>query len=57
MKIKLDCPYARHEPGTMRIWCEKVKTYCAHQYFKSCKGWWALTDEAGKCPAREESHG
>lgn len=53
MKITLECPYAKHESVTMRVRCTKTKNYCAHQYYKRCKGWWALTDTARDCPARE----
>jgi hypothetical protein len=53
MKIKLNCPYAKHEPGTMRVICKKVNGYCAHQYYKRCKGWWTLTDQAKDCPVKE----
>jgi len=55
MKLTLSCPHGEYTGG-MRIRCRKSGTLCGHQYFKSCKGWWALTDSAGKCPLRRESH-
>ena len=54
MKINMKCPHAKHEPGTMRILCEKMSGYCAHQFFKSCKGWWALTEMADRCPVWDD---
>ena len=53
MKIKLNCPYAKHESGTMRVMCQKINGYCAHQYYKRCKGWWTLTEQAARCPLKE----
>ena len=57
MKLELNCPHAKYESGTMRILCSRAKGYCAHQYFKRCKGWWALTDTACRCPARDDKKG
>ena len=57
MKIELSCPHARHEAGTMRVICKKINGYCAHQYYKRCKGWWNLTDQAKDCPVREGDNG
>ena len=32
----------------------KVLPSCPHVYFKRCKGWWANTDQAERCPLRRE---
>lgn len=48
----MPCPHARHEPGTMRVLCDKAAVYCGNQYYKSCKGWWVLNDNAARCPLR-----
>lgn len=56
MKIQLDCPHASHEPKTMRVKCGKIGGYCAHQYYKRCKGWWTLTDQARDCPVKEDEN-
>lgn len=54
MKIVLDCPYASYGEG-MRIRCAKLGGgLCPHQRYKDCKGWWVFTDNAGRCPKREE---
>ena len=52
MEIKLNCPHAEYRDG-MRIYCTKAESLCGHQYFKRCKGWWALTDKALNCPLRK----
>lgn len=52
MKITLECPHAHYDQN-MRIRCTVADDrLCAHQYFKACKGWWALTDQAKDCPMR-----
>lgn len=56
MKIKLECPNAEYVEG-MKIHCKAVKGRCAHVYFKACKGWWALTPQAARCPMREDQNG
>lgn len=53
MKLTLSCPYAEYRQG-MVIWCKKTGTPCAHVFFKTCKGWWALTAQAARCPLRKE---
>lgn len=52
MRLTLDCPNARYGPD-MAIICARDGEPCAHQYFKSCKGWWALSPEAARCPIRK----
>ena len=51
----LSCPYACYTDG-MKILCTRAgtagRTMCGYQYFKRCKGWWALTDGAGRCKLR-----
>lgn len=53
MKIPLSCPHASYKTG-MRIWCAKTGNWCGNQYFKACKGWWALTERAALCPIRKK---
>lgn len=57
MKIDLSCPHA-HYGERMRLDCKIADAPCGHQYFKACKGWWALTPAAERCPLRkkEENH-
>lgn len=54
MKIKLDCANAYHGTG-MRVYCRVTNGLCGNQFFKSCKGWWTLTEAAKKCPIRGKS--
>ncbi len=54
MKLKLSCPQAEYRSG-MRIFCRKTGDLCGNQYFKRCKGWWALTEKADRCPKRKEN--
>ena len=55
MKIEIGCQKAKHD-AQMRVRCEALGGgLCAHQRFKSCKGWWVCTDQAGACPARTSS--
>lgn len=51
MTLKLNCPNAVYREE-MRIFCRAVNDYCAHCYYKRCKGWWVLTDKAAACPIR-----
>lgn len=51
MTPKLECPRAKYESG-MRIRCTASGDYCGNVYWKSCKGWWALTAGAARCPMR-----
>ena len=53
MKVKLSCPYAEYRDG-MQIWCTRRACWCGHVYFRTCRGWWALTPEADRCPVRQE---
>ena len=52
MKLTLDCPHAEYR-DEMRIYCTVAADYCGNQYFKACRGWWALTDRARRCPLRK----
>ena len=54
MNVTIECPHGRYVAG-MRIWCDKIGGLCPHQRYKDCKGWWILTDNAGKCPKRKET--
>ena len=54
MKIPLSCPQASYGAG-MIIQCRKAGGRCGNQYFKRCKGWWALTEAADRCPLRKEA--
>ena len=53
MKLTLSCPNAEYRER-MIIWCKKTGQPCAHVFFKSCKGWWALHKTADSCPLRKE---
>lgn len=53
MKLTLECPNAEYQ-ADMTIRCKKAGDICAHQYFKACKGWWALSDGAATCALRKE---
>lgn len=53
MEVKLSCPQAEYRDG-MRIFCRKANNWCGNAYFKRCKGWWALTERAARCPLRKE---
>ena len=51
----LSCPFAAYTAG-MKIRCTKAGgegSMCGFQYFKRCKGWWALTEAAGRCRLRQ----
>lgn len=52
MNVPIECPHGEYRDG-MRIFCKKADNYCGHQYFKRCKGWWALTNTAAACPLRK----
>lgn len=52
MNVKIACPYGVYKSG-MKIHCTKTGNLCGNQYFKSCKGWWVLTENAKKCPIRK----
>lgn len=53
MKVVPNCPHGKYVEG-MKIQCTKTGNRCAHVYFKRCKGWWANTDQAERCPLRRE---
>lgn len=55
MKIKIGCPNGQYRQD-MKIWCKTLNNWCGNQRFKSCKGWWVLTDNAWKCPKRKEKN-
>lgn len=55
MTVKIECPNGSYDQK-MKIKCSKAG-YCGNQYFKRCKGWWALTENAKRCPLREEENG
>ena len=52
---RLECPNAEYVSG-MRIRCKKLNGPCVHVHFKSCKGWWVLSEHARRCPVREEDN-
>lgn len=56
MKVILNCPHAEYISG-MKIKCNKINGLCPHVYFKQCKGWWALSPVAAKCPVKEDGYG
>lgn len=51
MRINIECPNGYYD-REMRIICRKDGGPCAFQYFKSCKGWWVLTNGARTCARR-----
>ena len=51
MKVPIGCPEGEYR-AAMRIWCRKAKGWCGNQFFKRCKGWWALNERAAACPLR-----
>jgi len=54
MKIDpVTCPHAERRDGT-QIWCRKAGDWCAHVFFKTCKGWWVQSPQADKCPIRSD---
>lgn len=53
MKLTLSCPHAVYREE-MKIWCKKAGCWCGHAFFKTCKGWWALSAQATRCPLRKE---
>lgn len=54
MRLTLECPHGEYVEG-LKINCDKTGGRCAHQYYRKCKGWWVLSDAAGRCPLREEA--
>lgn len=55
MVVKISCPHGEYRAG-MRIFCKKANTWCGNQYYKRCKGWWALNEHAENCPLRKEKN-
>lgn len=53
MKLKLSCPHGEYREG-LRIFCRKTGDLCGNQYFKRCKGWWVLNENAARCPIKRE---
>lgn len=54
MKLTLSCPHASYGPD-LRIRCGKADNApCGHQYYKRCKGWWALLETAARCLLRNK---
>lgn len=54
MNLKLSCPHASYGPDQW-IRCGKAGDGpCGHQYFKRCKGWWALLDSSDRCLLRKK---
>ena len=51
MKLAIDCPNGSYDEK-MKINCSAVNGRCGNQRFKSCKGWWVLTENAKNCPMR-----
>lgn len=54
MSVKPACPFGRYVEG-MKIDCEKTGQRCVHVFYRRCKGWWANTEQAARCPVREEN--
>lgn len=54
--MKLTCNCKNGEYRGIKIWCNALNNYCGNQRFKSCKGWWVLTDNAGRCPIKEQKN-
>lgn len=55
MKPTLECPNAEYRAG-MKIYCKKTDSFCGNAYYKRCKGWWVLTENAQHCPLRRDDH-
>lgn len=55
MKLEIACPNGEYTDG-MKIYCKATGSLCGNQRFKSCKGWWVLTDNARKCPKWKEKN-
>lgn len=55
MKLTIDCPNGVYAER-MQIWCNKADNWCGHQYFKQCKGWWALSPQAKTCTLRRDDN-
>ena len=54
MKLTLSCPHASYGEQ-MKIRCSRSNgAPCAFQYFRACKGWWALRPNADSCLLRRK---
>lgn len=52
--LTLSCPSASYD-SRMQIRCGRSDgAPCGFQHFKSCKGWWVLTEEAARCKLRRK---
>lgn len=54
MKVSPTCPLGKYTKD-MKIVCTKDEMLCGFQYYRSCKGWWANTENAAKCLKKEET--
>ena len=52
---RIECEQAQRTQGA--IWCKARDKPCLHQYFKPCKGWWALRGSALECKYAEQEEG
>lgn len=52
-EVKPTCPIGEYD-RKMVIVCKKDGMPCAFQFYRSCKGWWANTENADRCLKREE---
>ena len=55
MTPRLTCPHARYI-SEMRIFCDAANDLCGNVYFKTCKGWWVLSENAARCPLRRKEN-
>lgn len=51
MKLELPCEKAKYN-GDMQVICRETGMGCAHQTYKSCKGWWVMTEDYILCKRR-----
>lgn len=49
----LSCPHAEGTVGKP-IGCRKSGMPCGFQYYRKCRGWWTLSENAGGCRLRKE---
>ena len=52
--LKPTCSLGKYGKG-MKIYCKKDGMLCGFQFYRSCKGWWANTENAAKCLKKEEN--
>lgn len=50
---RIACPHAKRTQGAILCKAREDKP-CLHQYFKPCKGWWALRGSALSCKYAEQ---